>query len=49
MTEQELKNFASNYVNRAISPQSAPNNFKSAYDGWYIAGAKMIMTKYKLK
>ena len=48
MTEQELKNFASNYVNRAIRPQSAPNNFKSAYDG-YISGAKMIMTKYKLK
>ena len=39
MTEQELKNFASNYVNRAISSQSAPNKFKSAYDG-YIAGAK---------
>lgn len=48
MTEQELKIFASNYVSRAISSQSAPNNFKSAYDG-YIAGAKMIMTKYKLK
>ena len=48
MTEQQLKNFASNYVNRAISTQSTPNNFKSAYDG-YIAGAKMIMTKYKLK
>lgn len=48
MTEQELKIFASNYVSRAISSQSVPNNFKSAYDG-YIAGAKMIMTKYKLK
>lgn len=48
MTQQELKNFASNYVNRAISSQSVPNNFKSAYDG-YIAGAKIIMTKYKLK
>lgn len=48
MTEQELEILASNYVNQAIRPQSMPNNFKSAYDG-YIAGAKMIMTKYKLK
>lgn len=33
MTEQELKNFASNYVNRAISPQSAPNNLSQRMTG----------------